>query len=311
MESETVDTRRKTKDTRQETQNRDTSKSLKSLDVERGTTSTISGLEFHIYLYCFFKGPSSLSPQKGIDGANDTTEVSYRDLRALVSPVPSDEYNEDTLNRRISDLEWLTPKVKRHEEIVRYAMGFHPVIPIRFGTIYATEERLLQVLRSGCDEFSSHLDFINGKEEWGIKVYAGEGAGRKMAEASSEAIGQLDERISSAASSGQAYLLRKKRENLTREQSIGFLSVLSDRIFQQLLSQCVYARRNKLLSKDATGIEGDMILNAAFLLDKLDVEAFKEEVDALAASYESDALYFEISGPWPCYNFCPDFEALT
>jgi hypothetical protein len=292
MESEAIDARRKTQDARQEMQD---------------SESQVSSPGSHIYLYCFFKGPSSLSPQKGIDGANDTIVLAYKELCALVSPVPSDEYNEETLNRRISDLEWLAPKVKRHEEIVRYAMGSHPVIPVRFGTIYATEERLLQVLRGGYDEFSSHLDFITGKEEWGIKVYAEEGAGRKMAEASSEVIGQLDERISSAASSGQAYLLRKKRENLIREQSIDLLSVLSDTIFQQLSSRCIYARRNKLLSKDATGIQAEMILNAAFLLDQLDVEAFKEEVDALAATYEGDALYFEISGPWPCYSFCPEF----
>jgi len=53
-----------------------------------------------------------------------------------------------------------------------------------------------------------------------------------------------------------------------------------------------------------------MILNAVFLLRKLDVEVFIEKVDDLAASYERDDLSFEISGPWPCYNFCPDFEAL-
>lgn len=270
----------------------------------------VSSSQAHTYLYCFFKGPSALSPQKGID-KNATFVLSYKNLCALVSPVSADEYNEETLNHRIQDLEWLTARVKRHEEIVRYVMELHPVIPIRFGSIYASDKRVQEILSSGYDEFCSHLDFISDKEEWGIKVYAQQGAGRKTAEASSEVISQLDERISSATSSGQAYLLRKKRENLIREQSIDFLSILSDRIFQQLLSQSIYARRNKLLSKDATGIEGDMILNAAFLLDKLDVEAFKEEVDALAASYESDAFYFQISGPWPCYNFCPDFEALT
>ena len=274
----------------------------------RKTGCKTQNSESHIYLYCFFKGPSYLSPQKGIDGVNTTCVLSHEDLCALISPVPADEYNEEALNHRLQDLEWLTPKVRHHEEMIRYAMDFHPVIPVRFGTIYTSVERVLEILRNGYDEFCSHLDFISGKEEWGIKIYAQEDAGRKTAEASSDVIRQLDEKISSAASAGQAYLLGKKRENLIREQSVNFLGVLSERIFQQLLSQCIHGRKNKLLSKDATGMEGDMILNAALLLDKPDVVAFKREVDALAANYQSDGLYFEISGPWPCYNFTPDFE---
>lgn len=264
----------------------------------------------NVYLYCLFRGPSSLSPRAGIYQANDTIVLTHRNLCALVSPVPGDEYNEETLDRRLQDLEWLTARVKRHEEIVRCAAELHPVIPIRFGSIYASDKRILEVLRVGHDEFCSHLDEIDGKEEWGVKVYSQKDAGRRMAEASSDVIGQLDERISSTASAGQAYLLKKKRENLVREQSLDFLGVLSDRIFQRLLPQSIHARRNKLLGKDATGMEGDMILNAAFLIGKPDVAAFRAEVDDLAASSESDALRFEISGPWPCYNFCPDFEAL-
>jgi len=275
--------------------------------VERGTTSTVSGLESHIYLYCLFRGPALLSPQKGIDGVNTTLVLSYKDLCALVSPVPSDEYNEEILNRRVEDLRWLTPRVRRHEEIVRYVMGFHSVIPARFGTIYASDERVLEVLRSGYDEFCSHLDFISDKEEWGIKVYAEEGAGREAIAASSEVISQLDKRISLATSPGQAYLLRRKRENLVSQERIDYLNSLSDRLYQQILSwDRIEGRRNKVLSKRATGKEGDMILNAAFLLDKLDVEAFKEKVDALAVSYQRDVISFEISGPWPCYNFCPN-----
>ena len=46
-----------------------------------------------LYLYCFFKGPPSLPPEAGIDGANPTFVLSYRDLCALVSYVPPDEFD--------------------------------------------------------------------------------------------------------------------------------------------------------------------------------------------------------------------------
>jgi len=172
------------------------------------------------------------------------------------------------------------------------------------------DERVSEILRKGHDELSSHLDFISDKEEWGVKVYAEEGAGRQSMEFSGELISQLDRKISSAASPGGTYLLKKKRENLIRQQSIQFLNSASDGIYQRMLSRSIEGRKNKVLGKRSTGKEIDMILNAVFLLRKLDVEVFIEKVDDLAASYERDDLSFEISGPWPCYNFCPDFEAL-
>lgn len=265
----------------------------------------------NIYLYCFFKGPSFLIPQEGIDGINATMVFFYRDLCALVSPVAIDEYNEQTLNRQIEDLGWIVPKVKRHDDIVRYVMEFHhPVIPVRFGTIYTSNERLLGVMRNGYDELCSCLDFLDGKEEWGVKVYAKEGAGGKVMEDFSKPIRQLDREISSATP-GQAYLLRKKRAELVRQQSDSVFDNIAREIYQLLLSWSIKGRRNKLLSKRATGKESEMILNAAFLINKLDVAVFKEKIDLLADSYERDAFSFGISGPWPCYNFCPEFKSLT
>lgn len=267
-----------------------------------------------LYLYCLFKGPASLSSQKGIDGVNTIFVLCYQDLCALVSRVPTHAYNEQTLNRQIEDLEWLIPQANRHEEIVRYAMGFHPVIPVKFGTLYASRERVLDVLRNGYDEFDAFLDFIRDKEEWGIKVYTDEGVDKKTTVGregglapTNVLIEQLDKEIASAPL-GKAYLLQKKRENLIRQQSTGVLNNLSNQLYQQMLSYAVEGRRNKLLSKQATGKAVDMLLNATFLLPTREVETFKEKVEALAATSEYDALSFEISGPWPCYNFCPEFH---
>lgn len=271
-------------------------------------SQTSVGTGNNVYLYCFFRGPSSLSPQEGIDEANPTLILSCNDLCALVSPVPASDYNQEALAQRLQDLEWLTPRVKRHDLIIRYAMAHHPVIPVRFGTIYVNAERVLGILRSRYDELCCHLDFISAKEEWGVKVYAEKGAGRKI-EVSSELIDQLDRKISSTKSPGQAYLLTKKRESLIRQQSAESLRATSDKLYQQMLPWSVDGRRSKALSRNATGKESDMILNAAFLLHKLDVEDFKGKVDALAADYEDYDLSFEISGPWPCYNFCPDLSA--
>ena len=280
--------------------------------VETACPERSEGDKNLLYLYCLFKGPASLASQKGIDGVNSIFVLCYQDLCALVSQVPTHAYNEQTLNRQIEDLEWLIPKANRHEEIVRYVMGVHPVIPVKFGTLYASRERVLDVLCNGYDEFDAFLDFIRDKEEWGIKVYTDEGADKTVGREGGLAptnllIEQLDKEIA-AAPLGKAYLLQKKRENLIRQQSTGILNHLSNQLYQQMLSYAVEGRRNKLLSKQATGKAVDMLLNAAFLLNKREVETFKEKLEALAATAEYDAFSFEMSGPWPCYNFCPEFH---
>lgn len=270
----------------------------------KGTIGTDKGL----YLYCFFKKCSSISSEKGIDGVNDTFVLSYQRLCALVSSVSLDEYNETALNQKLEDLKWLTSKVKRHEELIRSVMEVCPVVPVGFGTIYKSDEKVLELLCNGYEEFIGFLDYVQDKEEWGVKVYVDEEICRKIVEERSNTISELDQKLSSL-SSGKAYFLRKKKENLIQQEMPGFLDELSDEIYQKVVSLSVESRINKLLSKDATGKDEEMILNTALLLKKQEVESFKKKLDEIATSYESYGLLFEFSGPWPPYNFCPAFSA--
>lgn len=261
-----------------------------------------------LYLYCFFKGPSSLPTEMGIDGKNNTFVLSYKALCALVSPVSLDEYNEDVLNQRLNDLKWLTSKIKRHEEIIRYVTGICPVMPVKFGAIYTSSERVLEILRNGYDKFNSFLEFVQDKEEWGIKVYVDEKACGETIEGKNYTLREATEGASSARS-GEAYFFRKKRERVIQQEVFCLLDNLADELYQQMESWSVDGRINKLLSKEATGRQEEMFLNAAFLLKKTEVELFKQRVDDMAASHASYGLLFEFSGPWPPYNFCPNFEA--
>jgi hypothetical protein len=258
----------------------------------------------NLYLYCFFRGGSYLSHQKGVDGVNQTFVVSYKEINALLSPVSSSEYNEVVLEQRIQDLEWLTPKVRYHEEIIRHAMEKSDVLPIRFGSIFTDVEKVLSILNTGYNEFSSYFDFINDKEEWGVKVYTEEIESEKIA-STVEAIKQLDKQIASVKP-GQAFLLKKKRENLIRMQTDDYLRRLSGELYDRMSSWAIKGCRNKVLSKQATGKDARMILNAAFLLNKKDVDIFKGNLNILALDCQSDGIFFQISGPWPCYNFCPE-----
>ncbi|MBI5287017.1 MAG: GvpL/GvpF family gas vesicle protein, partial [Deltaproteobacteria bacterium] len=64
------------------------------------------------------------------------------------------------------------------------------------------------------------------------------------------------------------------------------------------------ARINKLLPKEVTEKEDDMVLNSAFLVDKDKVSEFIHAVDDLKTRYNDKGFDFDCTGPWPPYNFC-------
>ena len=46
-----------------------------------------------------------------------------------------------------------------------------------------------------------------------------------------------------------------------------------------------------------------MVFNAAYLVE--DRERFEEELGALADEHRARGVDFELTGPWPPYNFVP------
>lgn len=258
-----------------------------------------------LYLYCFFDGSASPAPQRGLAGAGLTFALGYGDVCALVSPVSLEEYGEEVLNRKLDDPAWLTPRVRRHDEIVRAVMDRCPVIPVRFGTVYRDGVRVLALLQEAYDELRASLAFLRGKEEWGLKVYASEDAGAKVVASSVERLRALDERLASATP-GAAHLLRKRREQLVREEALGWLEAVCGEVYGEAASCAAAAQQNAPLSRGATGRADEMVLNAAFLVRRPDVGAFQGRLDVLAVRYGEHGLSFVVSGPWPPYNFCPD-----
>ena len=256
-----------------------------------------------LYLYCFFAGPPTVVPAQGLAGTASPFVLSYRDVCALVSRVLLHEYNEPTLHRRLQDLPWLAAKVQRHEETVRTVWGLHPVMPVKFGTLYLSTTRVLQALQRHYQEWHAFLTGIQDKEEWGVKVFACDGPENTLPEVS-ELRREYDRQLATATP-GAAYLLRKKRHSVLRQHVLQRREALSEQMYQQVLSWCLEGRSNALLSQRATGKAGEMILNAAFLLAPPQVTSFKHQLDALAARYAGSGLTCEISGPWPPYNFCP------
>lgn len=285
----------------------------------------IEGARRGVYLYCIFSGREyALRLEKGIDNANPIFSIKYGDIEALASYVPLNEYDEASLEKNLQHLEWIAPRAQAHETIIESVMRFCTVIPIKFCTIFRDEFKVSAILKQNFDKFESLLDYLRDKQEWGIKVYvnsnkigevdfsdptlsrSGEVSQSRTADGeSSVEVNKLDEKLA-VASEGAAYFLKKKRDDMVKENAEKILRGLTEKIYDKLRSWSVENRRNKLLGRQSTGRSDDMILNVALLLTRSDVERVKSKIDKLAAGYSSKGFTFELSGPWPPYNFCTE-----
>jgi hypothetical protein len=234
------------------------------------------------YVYCIIKSerPLRFGPLGiGTDPA-DVHTVHYRDIAAVVSNTPMVVQDPTRDN------------VLAHQRVNETVMQQHTVIPMSFGTVFKTDDDIMELLRSAYDAFTDVLSKMLGKFEFGLKVLWDRDQIIREIEEEDEDIRRLKGEISSQK--GSTYFARMQYGRLIDAA----LQARSERyvteIFQALRDVSVASRSNKPI--------GDrMIMNAAFLVTRDAEQAFDARVKEIGVRY--DKLTFKYTGPWPPYNF--------
>jgi hypothetical protein len=173
-------------------------------------------------------------------------------------------------------------------------MRAHTVIPMSFGTVFRSDEDVTELLRSTYQAFSDVLDKMQDKIEFGLKVLWDREKVVANLERENDEIHRLKDEISRHTASSTYFArmqLGRLIEGALEEMSTRYVSDIHD----ALKTVAVASRSNKPI--------GDrMILNAAFLVDRAQEQAFDECVKETSRKYE-ELLTFKYSGPWPPYNF--------
>ena len=251
-----------------------------------------------IYLYCI----TNRMPQPKGDGYG-VYFLNHEGLYAVVSKVPEDEFGEENLKKNLSNSEWLKIKACRHEKVIEEVMEDGCVVPFKLATLFKTEDSLRTMLKEHAEKLKENLEDFEEKEEWGIKIYCDMERLKNIFLIDDKEILRMDKEISSS-SPGKAFLLKKKRDQLLNELIDKKINEAVQEFLSGLKQQSLRTRVNRLLPGDVTGRRDDMILNAAFLVEKTKWSAFIREINVLKRQYEGMGYLFGCSGPWPPYNFC-------
>jgi hypothetical protein len=234
------------------------------------------------YVYCVIKSERPLS--FGLLGIGpepaEVHTVHYRGIAAIVSNTPMVVQDPTKDN------------VLAHQRVNETVMQHHTVIPMSFGTLFKTDDDIMELLRSAYDAFTDVLNKMQDKFEFGLKVLWDRDQIIHEIEEEDEDIRRLKGEISSQK--GSTYFARMQYGRLIDAA----LQARSERyvaeIFEGLRDVSVASRSNKPI--------GDrMIMNAAFLVARNREHAFDLRVKDIGQSYEK--LTFKYTGPWPPYNF--------
>ena len=212
--------------------------------------------------------------------------VPYHGIAAVVGPSDVDDYQG--LAR-----EDLVKVLLEHQRVVEEVMSAYPVLPARFGTVLADEDRVIDLLTRGHDLFAGELDRLAACVQ--MEVVVRWDLGKVFAELSG------DERIAQVRAAAAA----------APAADAEALRILLGRTVQTLLEERRAALKDCLLPRlQEAGrevhanpcMDDKMILNLALLVD----EPGRARLDALLSELDAElegSLDFRCVGPLPPYTF--------
>jgi hypothetical protein len=209
-------------------------------------------------------------------------------LACFVSTVAMHEFGADALRENLEDLAWLERTARRHDAVVQACADVTTIAPFRLATICTDDQSVCERLRSLSGRAAAVLARLDGRHEFGVKLFATE---PHSAPTDPEPV----------ESSGRAYLMRRRDERASQERFAEQAMREADAVHQALSERAVMAYRHRPQDQRLTGDPRPMVLNAAFLIDDDKVERFRAAADGLAAQRSPDSLV--VTGPWPPYSF--------
>ena len=251
--------------------------------------------EVGIYLYCIAEGPP-IAAEDGLGPVRPGYSLAHEDLLAVVSQVPLEEFGEAALPTNLQDAGWLEREVRAHERVIEEVMAGRTVLPMRFCTIFHSEEKVRALLETHCERFRRALARLRGRAEWEIRLYH-EPTTESAAEAPQPAAG----------SPGTAYLVRKGALERAAQEAASEARRQAQRTLAALADQVDQIQLKPVAPQGSQGAPR-LVLDAVCLLAQPRLAAFHRQLEEVAKDLTASGLRLRLSGPWPPYHFSAELQ---
>ncbi|MFF3764340.1 GvpL/GvpF family gas vesicle protein [Streptomyces sp. NPDC001922] len=248
------------------------------------------------YVYAVTRSADCRLPEdlRGIGGA-PVAVVEEDGLAAAVTAVPAADFEEAPLRARLEDLEWLERTARAHQHVVDAVAATGCALPLRLATVYRDERGVRQLLTSGRERFGSAFALLEGRDEWGVKIYTDSGpaapANGSAAPAGTRA----------RPASGRDYLRQRQQQRKAQESTRQQADDRAREAHEALARLAERSRLHRPQDSRLSGASGQNVLNGAYLVDREEAAAFRSLVSELAG--RAAGLRIELTGPWAPYSF--------
>ncbi|MFD9976889.1 GvpL/GvpF family gas vesicle protein [Streptomyces sp. NPDC059017] len=214
-------------------------------------------------------------------------------LLIAVSPVPSEDFQEEALKRHLEDLRWLESVARAHHAVIEQLSARTTVLPLRLATVYLDDERARSALDAQRESLAERLSHLAAHVEWGVKIYVEPSA--------SSASEPAEPTVSEELSPGRAYLRTRKAQRTVRDTAHRAARTAAERIEETGRRHAAGRARHRVQQGELAAAPGENVLNDAYLVPRDRAEEFRDEVGRAAEGL--DGVRVELTGPWAPYSF--------
>jgi hypothetical protein len=259
-----------------------------------------------LWAHCVLREGTAVPPGTvGIIGGR-VEHIAANDLVALVSRVPAAEFEAEPLTRNLNNLDWLERVARAHEAVLDAVLVQSTIVPLRMCTLFESEGGVRAMLERRRESLNEALGVLDGRLEWSVKVLVDRDRLMDAVQPQSEDASDAE---ASRLGDGGAYLRRRRDERGAREAASRVAADTAQQVHARLQDWAIDARTRPPQNRELSGHEGEMVLNAAYLIERERAEALREIVAELQEHHRGLGVRIELSGPWPPYNFVPDADA--
>ncbi|MFF8942921.1 GvpL/GvpF family gas vesicle protein [Streptomyces sp. NPDC014864] len=251
----------------------------------------MTGLRY-VYAVCRPLGAPLQAQLTGVAGA-PAKLLHHHGLVAVLSEVPERDFAEEPLRAHLEDLDWLAATARAHQGVIDALTAVVTPLPLRLATVFHDDSGVRSMIEAREEHFLRTLERLEGRVEWGVKVFLEEEA-RESAEPAPK------------ATSGRDYLRQRRQQTRAHEslwqKAERFAAHLHETLSAFAEDSRLHAPQNAALS----GASGKNVLNAAYLVPRTHSEEFVELVDR--TKDDVPGLRVELTGPWAAYSFAQDTD---
>ncbi|MFF7734068.1 MULTISPECIES: GvpL/GvpF family gas vesicle protein [unclassified Streptomyces] len=246
----------------------------------------MTGLRY-VYAVCRPFGTPLQAQLTGVAG-DPPRALTHHGLVAVVSHVPERDFAQEPLRAHLEDLDWLTETARAHQGVIDALTTVTTPLPLRLGTVFHDDSGVRTMIEAREQDFLSTLDRLEGRVEWGVKVYA-------------ESEPQESAGPAQKPASGRDYLRQRRMQTRSHEEMWQKAEAFSTRLHEELAAFAEDARTHPPQNPALSKATGRNVLNAAYLVPRAHSEEFVELVDRTKG--EVPGMRIELTGPWAAYSF--------